>query len=266
MRKDAQHIEMARSSTFLNADGKMHLTSSLRHGLLYADLASEQDLCWGEAPWPPQENFQTKFNHRPVLSPFSWCMLGWVICVRSPYSGWRRAGQRTVFVLPFLKNTDQHSDTNARFSWKKFSSETPTEKKDAKKFVLGNSLDLIYTPCRHHQTTVSDNFRYTYVMLPGFQWQCILEIKIQQEDHTMPILLLFQRLWGVPVEIFQSDLDEESSFEDTHMRDNSSRNSSRIQNRVPLHRQDRLTTRTRCSQDRKLIFQEQDSGAVKLGL
>jgi hypothetical protein len=41
----AEHRETARSSKILGADGRVLLTSSLRQGLLYLDLASSQDFC-----------------------------------------------------------------------------------------------------------------------------------------------------------------------------------------------------------------------------
>lgn len=46
----AEHRETARSSKIVNKDGKVLVTGSLRGGLLYLDLSSEQDFCWGELP------------------------------------------------------------------------------------------------------------------------------------------------------------------------------------------------------------------------
>jgi hypothetical protein len=41
----AEHRETARASKIVGADGKVIMTSSLRQGLLYVDLASGQDFC-----------------------------------------------------------------------------------------------------------------------------------------------------------------------------------------------------------------------------
>ena len=43
--KGAEHRETTRSSKITDANGKVVLTSSLRQGLLYVDLASDQDFC-----------------------------------------------------------------------------------------------------------------------------------------------------------------------------------------------------------------------------
>ena len=71
-------------------------------------LRQSRIFCWGEGRWPPPAHFQTKVNHRPLLSPCSCRMLGRVICVKSPYSNERAVNGLRIAIPDKPGTTDRH--------------------------------------------------------------------------------------------------------------------------------------------------------------